>query len=751
MMTYNLHLWKIVLYLVSNKLKTSLMKQTLSQSALKLRVQKFLLSFTIIFLLNGFIVSTSSAQDITFNLKSYKGGYNVSCKGSTDGSIDATIVGGTAPYTYSWSNGASSQDLSNIGAGIYSLTVTDAAGSTKSKSVTLFEADLIEVSLSSLMYEGGYQISKMGANDGSITTDVTGGAPPYKYLWSNGSQKANLSTLTAGTYSVVVTDQNGCTVTKTSTLLEPTPITLTLSATTYGAYNTRCFESKDGNINLTVSGGMPPYRYNWNNGSFEEDLNNIGAGIYKVEVTDANKAVVSGQITITEPSRLLLSLTSPVYGNGYNVSCTSCFNGSITTSVTGGTSPTTYLWTGPGTANGQTTSGLSSLGTGSYTVLVKDANNCSTTDKISLTEPAGSAWDKNGSIADNTNFLGTTNNAPLVFKTNNAEGMRISETGNVGIGTATPAFKLDVNGDANVGGNLRTMGSFTFAGNKTISFTPPTGGSPALFDFGGGTFVPDPCLLGTPIGTLNLFEGFIQAQQTATGGTSGALSMGFDTENGIIDLAGSGATGNASLLINYHCGKDIYMCTGGAGYVRTGKNFEVGNPVRDEFIAVNVEVNDQTGMFLTTSHSADFYYNTKLAVNRDKTKALAVYNNTSSTENFVVFGDGKVSIGDVYYNPGYMLAVKGQIIAEELNVKLRGAWPDYVFKPEYKLMPINELEVYLKENNHLPQMPTDAEAEKNGVNTSEMITKLLKQQEELTLYIIQQNKRIETLENQLKK
>jgi hypothetical protein len=195
------------------------------------------------------IVVRGKAQDITFNIKAYKGGYNISCNGSADGTIDATIVGGIAPYTYSWSNGATTQDLTNIAAGVYTLTVTDGLGNTKSKSATLFEPDLLEVISTTSVYEGGYQISKLGGNDGWINTDVKGGATPYKYLWNNGSKKANLEKLIAGTYSVTITDQNGCSVVKTITLLEPTPITITLSATTYGAYNTKCFESKDGNIN----------------------------------------------------------------------------------------------------------------------------------------------------------------------------------------------------------------------------------------------------------------------------------------------------------------------------------------------------------------------------------------------------------------------------------------------------------------------------------------------------------------------
>ncbi len=309
-----------------------------------------------------------------------------------------------------------------------------------------------------------------------------------------------------------------------------------------------------------------------------------------------------------------------------------------------------------------------------------------------------------------------------------------------------------VNGATTVNGNLKTMGSLTVSGNKKIGYTPGSGGGPGIFDFGGpGPITPDPCYFVEPASSLNQFTGLLQSYQSNAAG-SGVLSMGFDTENGIIDLAGVGTSGTTSLLINYTCGKDVLMCTGtNGGFVAAGKNFEVGFPIRNEDITVNVKSIAPVGMYVTSVHSGDYYYNTKLDVNRDKTKALAVYNNTTSSENFVVFGDGRVSIGGNYSNPLYMLAVKGQIIAEELNVKLNADWPDYVFKQDYKLMPINELDAYLKKHNHLPEMPTDKEILASGINTSEMITKLLKQQEELTLYIIEQNKRIELLEKEKRK
>lgn len=670
------------------------MKQTflLKRFFCSQKAQQVFLSFVFILAFN-IIIPSISAQDITFNVKSYKGGYNVSCNGSTDGNIDATIVGGIAPYSYAWSNGTTTQDLANIGAGIYTLTVTDGVGSTKSKSITLFEADLIEAFLNTSLYDGGYHISKMGFNDGSITTEVKGGAPPYKYLWNTGSQKANLDKLTAGVYSVVVTDQNGCSVTKSVTLIEPTPLTLALTATTYGSYNTSCFESKDGSINLSVSGGMPPYKYNWNNGSFEEDLSNIPAGEYKVLVTDANKGTVVGQIILTQPNKLEVNLTVSNYSNGYNISCTNCFNGSITTLVSGGTSPSTYLWKGSGAADGQTAANLINLGPGGYYVLVTDANSCKTEGRAFLSEPSANAWDKNGNTVDNTNFLGTTNNFPLVIKTNNVEKLRITETGNIGIGTASPAFKLDVNGDlkatsittSNINTTDFNVSNLLSANNIKVGRINPVLGD-SLIRFGDSTI------------TINTLQNRIIVTPS---GIYQGLSIGFGTI----------AKGLQSLVFG------VGLRTGTSGFrsivMGSGGGLENNIP---QTLMVGFNSNVPT-LFVSASAGPGT--------------------------------TGAVAIGNTYIPNGYKLAVEGKIICEEVSIKLRASWPDYVFDKNYILTPLEELEKYINLNKHLPEIPSAKEIEKDGINTSEMITKLLKNQEELILYIIEQNKKIEYIQKQL--
>jgi hypothetical protein len=261
-------------------------------------------------------------------------------------------------------------------------------------------------------------------------------------------------------------------------------------------------------------------------------------------------------------------------------------------------------------------------------------------------------------------------------------------TGNFGLGTTAPKAKLDVNGDAFINGNIKTNGKISFGGDKVISFTPASDANPATFSFGGPAEfrLPASCsfpYLHSPV--INQFSGIIQSYGLA-GTFSNIMTMGFDGANGIIDIAGNNVDGmSPRLLINYYCGKDVYICTGSRG----GKI-----------------------VMATASNNA-------------------------------------VAIGDEYIPNGYKLSVKGKIIAEELNVKLRGNWPDYVFEPDYKLRSIADLEKYVNENKHLPEIPDAEKMEKDGINTSEIITQLVKQQEQLTLYIIEQNKRIEELEKKI--
>ncbi|UPT68693.1 MAG: Ig-like domain-containing protein [Sphingobacteriales bacterium JAD_PAG50586_3] len=343
-----------------------------------------------------------SVPDITIDPNVFPSGNNISCFGANDGSIDLTIDLGTPPYTISWTGPNSftsaDEDISGLAPGTYNVTITDLNGNIAQGSVTLTEPTLLQGSGIVLSYNGGYNVSCGGitpACDGSIDYTVTGGSPAYSVSWTgpNGftANTQDISGLCAGTYTIVVTDVNGCTVTNTYTLTAPPALDPIVSYANYNGYNVTCNGACNGSINLTVNGGVAPFTYAWvgpnNYSSTSEDINNLCAGNYTVVVTDANGCTSTINVTLTEPPVLAASLLAATYNGGVNISCSNACDGSINATITGGVAPFTYSWTGP---NGFTSSleDISALCAGTYVLNVTDANGCTTTQTITLTQPA---------------------------------------------------------------------------------------------------------------------------------------------------------------------------------------------------------------------------------------------------------------------------------------------------------------------------------------------------------------------------
>ena len=291
---------------------------------------------------------------------------NVLCNGGNTGSIDLSVTGGTSPYTYSWSNGQNTQDLSNLSSGTYSVTITDSKSCQINRTITISQPTQLTSTLSKI------NVSCFGGSTGSIDLTPSGGTSPYTYSWSNGQTTEDLTNITSGNYTVTITDANGCQTTNTTTITQPT--SLSLSST---SQNVNCFGSSTGSIDISVTGGTSPYSYLWSNSITTQDLTGIVAGVYSVTVTDANGCQTSTSVTITEPTQLTTSLTQ------VNVSCNGLSNGSIDLTISGGTSGYTYLW-----SNGQTTEDISGLTAGNYSVTITDANGCQITNSTTITQPA---------------------------------------------------------------------------------------------------------------------------------------------------------------------------------------------------------------------------------------------------------------------------------------------------------------------------------------------------------------------------
>ncbi len=286
-----------------------------------------------------------------------------SCFGGSDGSYVAVASGGTPPYSYVWSNGATSEVNSGLTAGNYSVTITDSLLCTLIDNFMLLQPDLFEVSLS------GVDLSCNGDLDGMITSTVSGGiqshttCPGVQYLWNNGATSADITGLSSGTYILTATDCNGCVAIDSLTIAEPSELTCTIEGEDVGCYN-----ADDGSAVVTVSGGTMPYSYNWSNGMMSNTITNLSAGSYTVTVTDNVGCSTTCSVSIGEPDQLnsTVSIT--------NVSCSSMSDGQSTVTGVGGTPGYTYLWN---TTPPSSTALATGLSVGTYTVSITDMNGCS--------------------------------------------------------------------------------------------------------------------------------------------------------------------------------------------------------------------------------------------------------------------------------------------------------------------------------------------------------------------------------------
>lgn len=320
---------------------------------------------------NGCTVSTSRvinppSCDLDVNVT----GQPVDCNDGEDGSVLATPITAqnNTPFTYLWNNGATTQQITGVSAGPYSVTVTDAIGCTASGSFVVTEPPLLTVS-ATVVDEQIFQ-----ACDGSSTATASGGTAPYLYEWSDSQIGATASNLCPGTYTVTVTDANGCTADRTVTVNELSCSGFSVSVNTY---RLSCFEENDGAAVAVVSGGTAPFTYFWTTGGATTDsISGLGAGSYQVTVTDDVQCSQTVSGTVTQPA--LLEASTAVDP----VTCHGLANGAIELTVTGGTTPYGYTW-----SNTATTEDLNNLGPGNYGVSIVDANGCTENASGVVTEP----------------------------------------------------------------------------------------------------------------------------------------------------------------------------------------------------------------------------------------------------------------------------------------------------------------------------------------------------------------------------
>ncbi len=250
------------------------------------------------------------------------------------------------------------------------MTVTDANSCSTSTTVTITEPAVLAANPTVI------DASCNGNNNGSISTAPSGGTPGYTYLWNGGQTTSSRTGLAAGTYTVTVTDANGCSVVSTNVVAQPVVLGLTLTPT-----NVSCNGAGNGAIVSNVTGGTAPYTYLWNGGITTADRTGLNPGNYTLTVTDANGCVATQTTSITQPAILNISTSRT------NVSCFGGSNGTANAAASGGTSPYSFAWTGPGGFN-STSQNLTGLFAGTYNVIVTDANGCTKTVNVVLTQPA---------------------------------------------------------------------------------------------------------------------------------------------------------------------------------------------------------------------------------------------------------------------------------------------------------------------------------------------------------------------------
>jgi hypothetical protein len=280
---------------------------------------------------------------------------NISCFGGSNGSATATVNGGSAPYTYLWSpSGGNAATATGLAAGTYTCTITDNIGCVATTSVTIVAPSAINVSTMQ------QNVACFGGSNGDAMVMVSGGTGPYTYSWSpSGGSGAMAMNLSAGIYSCIVTDANGCTITQSFTITQP----LVLAANITTVQNL-CAGQCNASVVANPSGGTAPYTFS--------NLSNLCGGTYTFLITDSRGCSTSPSVSIVDPSVLIATSTS------VGPSCGNACDGIATAIVTGGTPAYSYLWN----PTSSTMASINGLCSGTYFCTVIDSNGC--TDSISV-------------------------------------------------------------------------------------------------------------------------------------------------------------------------------------------------------------------------------------------------------------------------------------------------------------------------------------------------------------------------------
>lgn len=293
-------------------------------------------------------VSISQPTPIAIDLNSS----NATCGGDGTGAIFTEVTGGTTPYSYAWSNGASSTSVEDLEAGAYSLTITDAQGCSHSETTFIESTSGPEITV----YSSNASCAQ--TSNGWAFAYATNGIGNYSYSWSNGVESPLNNGLLPGNYTITVIDGNGCETVETVAIESPSGIMVTPIVN-----HETCANAEDGIITLDISGGVGPYAVSWNTGQQGEQIEGLSSGAYLYNINDGNGCTTFGQVSVDSPAPIYLALA--------NTEATDGNNGSINLTVIGGAPPYTYSW-----SNGEQIEDISNLAPGLYSVTVTDNHGC---------------------------------------------------------------------------------------------------------------------------------------------------------------------------------------------------------------------------------------------------------------------------------------------------------------------------------------------------------------------------------------
>lgn len=293
------------------------------------------------------------------------------CFGTATGTLTSMVQAGTAPYAYYWMPGAyTTQNVNNVIAGNYTLTVTDVYGCTGTDAVEVLQPTLL-TGIANLERN----VNCFGGADGAVSAMAMGGNGGYQFSWSNGQSGTTLSGLPAGVYTVTIRDSKGCTDVQQVTVSQPTPVQVSFNMTPV-----RCFGEQNGALTAVPTGGTSPYFYAWNTVPEQTTPTavQLPKGQYGVRVTDMNGCEASGSSTITEPALFQVS------AEGTEPGCFKAVNGELRALVSGGNGGNAYRWTTQPEQNTATATGVPA---GWYKVTAWDMKGCVDTAWVKLGQP----------------------------------------------------------------------------------------------------------------------------------------------------------------------------------------------------------------------------------------------------------------------------------------------------------------------------------------------------------------------------